>query len=258
VTVVEAAVGDPDVGSHVTLSAADPRPAPFTPTAICPLRSVFTVAPVVTVKTLVSADAMEHVRPVSATLPALHTLTVIVPEAFRDGRVSDVGEKVMLPMDVRVMTSDPDPAGEDPPLPWFVAVATILTVPESTAVASPLVLTVAFALEADQVKVTPESVAPVESCAVALNCVACPVCTVAEAGATVTLATGTGLTTTVIGVVAGTPSTLAVTVVVPTLSGAIVALPGAPAVTLAIVESVDVHTMVRPLKFSRLDDASYA
>ncbi len=73
----------------------------------------------------------------------------------------------------------------------------IVAAPGATAVTSPVALTVASAvLLLPHVTTRPVSGAPVESLGVAVSCTVRPACTVATAGVTVTVFTGTGATAT--------------------------------------------------------------
>ena len=85
-----------------------------------------------------------------------------------------------------------------------------------------------------------------------------PTWMLAVVGASVTLATGTGFTTTVIGVVAPIPSTVAVMVAVPTLTAVMLADPAVPAATVATAGLFDDQTMVRWPSPSGAFDASKA
>jgi len=89
--------------------------------------------------------------------------------------------------------------------PWFtvrvpdpvtaLVNAEMCAVPWLTAVASPLLFTVAIGVASElQVKVTPLMTFPWESLATAVNCWVCPIVMVAVAGVTVTLATADGFT----------------------------------------------------------------
>src|SRR6266568_3300026 len=74
-------------------------------------------------------------------------------------------------------------------------VAVIVAAPVATAVTSPVEFTLAVAvLLLDQLMVRPESGLPFASFGVAVSCTVCPTCTLADAGATATDATGALLT----------------------------------------------------------------
>src|SRR5207249_9841862 len=113
--------------------------------------------------------------------------------------------------------TQPDGAGvtvtsEVPVLPSQVAV--MVAVPAAAPLTSPLPFTVAAAvLPLDQVTIRPKSGMPPASFGVAVSCVVLPSGTLAEAGLTVTEATGT--LDTVISEVLVVPSQVAVMVAVP-------------------------------------------
>jgi len=101
---------------------------------------------------------------------------------------------------------------EVPLCPSLVAV--IVAEPTAAPLTRPLALTVATdVLLLDQLTVRPDSGLPLASFGVAVSCTVDPTCTVAEGGATVTVATGT--CTTVMADVPLCPSLVAVIVAVP-------------------------------------------
>src|SRR5437764_9359488 len=118
-----------------------------------------------------------------------------------------------------------------PLLPSLVAVI-VTGPPAATPVTSPLPFTLAIVLSLDvQVITRPVNGLPLASLGVALSCTICPVATLAVAGATVTVATGTGAT--VIRAVPLFPSLVAMIVAEPAASALTTPLPSpAPAVVL--------------------------
>ena len=126
-------------------------------------------------------------------------------------------------------------------------VALIVAVPVPTAVIVLLavafdVLTVATAGALDDhVTGRPVSVLPEASFAVAVTACVCPTLRLAEAGASVTFATGTLVTVTVVWAI--TPSTVACTTVDPDA----IAVTRPDALIDAIVEFATAHPMLRPI-----------
>src|SRR6266566_1614487 len=129
-----------------------------------------------------------------------------------------------------------------PVLPSLVAV--IVAEAAATPVTRPLAETVATpgALLA-QVTTRPVSTLPAESFVVAVSCTAAPPTTLAEAGLTVTEATDTVATVTVITAVPFCPSLLAVIVAVPATAPVTSPLP----LTAATVALLVAHVTVRPV-----------
>src|SRR5947209_14107317 len=126
-----------------------------------------------------------------------------------------------------------------PLLPSLVAV--IVAVPTACAVTSPVALTVATAwLALAHVMVRPESGLPLASRGVAVSCTAPPVWSVCDAGDTVTVATGTGVT--VMLAVPLLPSLVAVIVAEP----AALPVTSPLALTVAIVVLLLAHVTTRP------------
>jgi hypothetical protein len=144
-------------------------------------------------------------------------VSVVVP---RTTTVGFAGDTVTLPTGAIITVTD-----AVPDFPSLVAV--IVTVPGETPVTTPTDDTVATVLLLD-VHVTARSVTtvPIWSFTVAVSVVVCPVMTLAVAGVTVTLATGSAITVTVD--VPLFPSLVAVMVAVP---------PDAP-VTTPVLETV--------------------
>jgi hypothetical protein len=125
-------------------------------------------------------------------------------------------------------------------LPSLVAV--IVAEPAATPVTTPLDDTVATpVLELDHVTARPVSTLLLASRVVAVSCVVCPTLTLAEAGATLTDATGTSVTVTV-----AVP-------LFPSLVAVIVAEPAATPVTTPLDETVAIpvleldHVTARPV-----------
>src|SRR6266513_2149363 len=128
-----------------------------------------------------------------------------------------------------------------PLLPSLVAVI-VTGPPAATPVTSPLPFTLAIVLSLDvQVITRPVNGLPLASLGVALSCTICPVATLAVAGATVTVATGTGVT--VIRAVPLFPSLVAMIVAEPAVFAVTSPLP----FTLATVVSLDAQVMTRPV-----------
>src|SRR5713101_2714521 len=125
---------------------------------------------------------------------------------------------------------------------WPSLVAVIVAVPTAAPVTSPLAVTVATdVLELAQVTVRPVSGAPFASFGVAVSCTVDPTSTVADAGATVTEATGTW--TTVSAALPLCPSLVAVIVAVP----ATLPVTSPDALTVATVVLLLAHVTVRPV-----------
>ncbi len=125
---------------------------------------------------------------------------------------------------------------------WPSLVAVIVAVPTAAPVTSPLAVTVATdVLELAQVTVRPVSGAPFASFGVAVSCTVDPTSTVADAGATVTEATGTW--TTVSAALPLCPSLVAVIVAVP----ATLPVTSPAALTVATVVLLLAHVTVRPV-----------
>src|SRR6266516_3836390 len=130
-------------------------------------------------------------------------------------------------------------------------VAVIVVEPASFAVTSPLELTVAAAVLLEvHVTTRPDSGFPFTSLGVAVNCTVLPSSTLADAGVTATVATGTGVTA---PVATGTGVTVILAVpLCPSLVAEIVAAPVATAVTspveftLAVAVLLLDQLMVRP------------
>jgi len=130
-------------------------------------------------------------------------------------------------------------------------VAVIVAVPAATPVTSPLPLTVATPdVPLAQLTVRPFSTFPLASFSVALSCTDCPTVRLADAGLTVTVATGAG------GGGGGGGSVVTVTEAVPlfpSLVAVIVAAPAATAVTsplgdaAAMAGLLDIQATARPL-----------
>src|SRR6266581_78072 len=116
-------------------------------------------------------------------------------------------------------------------LPLFPSlVAVIFAKPVATPVTSPLPFTVATpGASVDQVIALPESGLPLASSGVAVSCCVVPMNTEADAGLTLTDATGTGFT--MIAALALFPSLVAVILAEPTPAAVMLAVPAASAVT---------------------------
>ena len=128
----------------------------------------------------------------------------------------------------------------DVPL-WPSLVAVIVAEPAPAPVTRPLPLTDATdALLLLHVITRPDSTLPLASLAVAVSCTVCPVCRLADVGATVTVATGTFVT--VMVAVPLFPSLVAVIVAEPL--PAPVARPLPPTVTAELLLA---HVTVRPV-----------
>jgi len=120
---------------------------------------------------------------------------------------------------------------EMPLLPSLVAV--IVASPAETPVTTPVVETVAMALLlVDHVTVRPVSTLPLPSLVVAVSVVVWPTTTDAVGGATVTVATGTGVTVT-----EEVP-------VFPSLAAVIVTVPVEPPVTTPVVDTVAIALLL--------------
>src|SRR5690349_6258807 len=116
--------------------------------------------------------------------------------------------------------------------------------PTPVPVTRPVADTVAtFALAVTHVTVRPVSVLPFESFGVAVSCTVVPSTMLGEAGVTVTVATGVGLTVT--AEVPVLPSLVAVIVTGPPVATAVTR---PLAFTVAIVASLVVHVTVRPVR----------
>ncbi len=126
-----------------------------------------------------------------------------------------------------------------PVLPSLVAV--IVAVPTATPVTRPLVeLTVATdVLSLDQVTVRPDSEVPLASFGIAVSCTVWPAGTDADAGVTVTDATGT--LTTVIAAVPLLPSEVAVIVAAPTAAPVACPVPFTVATAGLLLDQVTVR-----------------
>jgi hypothetical protein len=139
------------------------------------------------------------------------------------GAVTVIAEVPLLPSLVAVMVADP--ATRPVTRPFEDTVATTV-------------------LELDQVMGRPVRTVPPASRSVACNCVVCPAPTVAEAGATVTVATGAG---------GGAVTVMAAVPLFPSLVAVIVADPAATPVTSPVEETVAapalevVHVTARPV-----------
>ena len=124
---------------------------------------------------------------------------------------------------------------------WLSLVAVIVAEPAAPPVTSPLELTVAtVALLVDQLTARPDSGFPLASLGVAVSCTVWPVCSDAEAGLTLTDATGTVLTVT--AEVPVWPSLVAVTVAAP----AATPVTSPPLFTLATAASLVDQFTTRP------------
>jgi hypothetical protein len=207
-------------GARVTVTVADPD----FPSLVAVMVAVPGVTPVTTpvLETVAIAVALDaHVTTRLVTTVPLTSLTtavsVVVP---RTTTVGFAGDTVTLPTGAIITVTD-----AVPDFPSLVAV--IVTVPGETPVTTPTDDTVATVLLLD-VHVTARSVTtvPIWSFTVAVSVVVCPVMTLAVAGVTVTLATGSAITVTVD--VPLFPSLVAVMVAVP---------PDAP-VTTPVLETV--------------------
>jgi hypothetical protein len=122
----------------------------------------------------------------------------------------------------------------------------IVATPELTAETRPvLALTVAIAGASElQDTERPESTLPAESLVVAVSCCVLPDTTLADAGATVTVATGAGNGVTEIAAVPDFPSLVAVIVAVPVATA--VTSPFASTVADAVL--LEAHVIVRPVR----------
>src|SRR6266516_531611 len=145
------------------------------------------------------------------------------------------------PIVTRPWTTAPEDNNNHPLFPSLVAV--MVAEPVASAVTSPLALTVAaFMLLLVHVTVRPVSTLPFASFSVAVNWTVLPTLMLADAGVTVTVATGGGFT--VIDAVPLLPSLVAVIVTDPTATPVTSPLPE----TGATVGSLLVQVTVRPLK----------
>jgi len=128
-------------------------------------------------------------------------------------------------------------------VPLFPSVAAVIVAePAATPVTSPLALTVAAdGVELDHVTTRPDKAFPFESLGVAVSCTVWPTCSVADAGVTLTDATGTLVTVT--DAVLLCPSLVAVIVAEPRPTP--VTRP--TALTAATDELLLTHVTVRPL-----------
>ena len=139
-----------------------------------------------------------------------------------------------------------------PLLPSLVAVI-VTGPPAATPVTSPLPFTLAIVLSLDvQVITRPVNGLPLASLGVALSCTICPVATLAVAGATVTVATGTCVT--VIPAVPLFPSLVAMIVAEPAVFAVTSPLP----FTVATVVLFEDHVTVRPVRMLPLASLSVA
>src|SRR5205809_746366 len=214
----------PGGGGAVTVTAA----VPLTVSEVAVIVAVPAVTPLtsplpVTVATAVLLDAQATVRPVS-----------VLPLASLGVAVSWTVWPVDTEADAGVTATEATGTcttvmAEGPLCPSEVAV--IVAAPASFAVTSPLELTVAAAVLLDvQVTTRPDSGFPAASLGVAVSCTVLPSSTLADAGVTATVATGTGGT-----VILAVP-------LCPSLVAVIVAPPVATAVTspLAFTPTTDV------------------
>ena len=118
---------------------------------------------------------------------------------------------------------------------WLSLVAVIVAEPAAPPVTSPLELTVAtVALLVDQFTARPDSGFPLASLGVAVSCTVWPVCSDAEAGLTLTDATGTALTVT--AEVPVWPSLVALTVAAPAVTPVTTPLPFTVATAASLVD----------------------
>src|SRR5439155_436073 len=187
-----------------------------------------------TVAAAVLLDAQVTVRPVSVL--ALASLRVAVScTVWPSFTLADAGATA-----TEATATCTTVMAEVPLCPSEVAV--IVAAPASFAVTSPLELTVAAAVLLDvQVTTRPDSGFPAASLGVAVSCTVLPSSTLADAGVTATVATGTGGT--VILAVPLCPSLVAVIVAPPVATA--VTRPLEPTVATAPVELV--HTTPRPV-----------
>src|SRR5205823_3088920 len=251
-----AARNDPAPASlrFVTRRIAPPRPAAVVvPNPIAPgntgngpedaVRTVIDAAPAVfavtsplpfTVATVVLFEDHVTVRPVRM-LPLASLSVAVSCCVWPACTLADAG------LTVTVATGAVTVILAVPLLPSLVAVI-VTGPPAATPVTSPLPFTLAIVLSLDaQVITRPVSGLPFASVGVALSCAVCPVATLAVAGATVTVATGTGVT--VIRAVPLFPSLVAVIVAEP----AVAAATGPPPVTVATVALCEDHVTVPPV-----------
>jgi hypothetical protein len=210
--------------------------------AVPTLSAVTVVAPLVpegglTDKTVGSLDTQLTVRPVSR-LP-FASLVVAVSCCVPPVIICVVGAAT-----VTDATGARETVMDDvPDFPSLVAVIVVL--PTATAVTKPFASTVAAAgLLDDHVTVRPVSTEPFPSLSVAASCCvgATPKTSVAEAGFTVTVATGTGLTVTTGVAALGADSLLAVMIAVPKPVAVTVTV--APPELLTVLAALTVSTAV--------------
>jgi len=185
----------------------------------------------------------------TAVLLLLHVTTRPVkalPAASRGVAVSCTVCPVITLADAGATVTDATGAATltaDEPL-WPSLVAVIVAEPPATPVTSPLPFTVATAvLLLPHVTTRPDSALPLASRGVAVSCTACPTPTLADAGVTLTDATGTGATLT-----ADEP-------LCPSLVAVIVAEPAATAVTRPMGFTVAIAVLLLPHVTTRPDSA---
>ena len=189
-------------------------------------------------ETVATAGALlDHVmtRPLS-TLPAESFVVALSCAVPPTTTLAVAGATVTVATGTTVTVID-----ELPDFPSLVAV--IVAAPAPTAVTTPLAETVATAgVLLDQVTTRPVNTLPEESLVVALSGTVPPATTLADAGVTVTVATGTTVT-----VIADVPD-------LPSLVAVIVADPTATAFTIPLVETVATpgalldHVIARPFR----------
>jgi len=164
---------------------------------------------------------------------AVGRLSLVDPLVLRDEGQVVRGFAVTVATGTAVTVID-----ELPDFPSLVAV--IVAAPAPTAVTTPLAETVATAgVLLDQVTTRPVNTLPEESLVVALSGTVPPATTLADAGVTVTVATGTTVT-----VIADVPD-------LPSLVAVIVADPTATAFTIPLVETVAMPANNHSLVFRR-------
>src|ERR1041384_3775229 len=222
-------------GATVTVMAA----VPFLPSLVAVIVAEPATLPVtrpveLTVATAVLLLAQVTTRPVSV-LPAESFVTTDSCCVLPTLMLADAGLTVTVATGTGVTV-----VAAVPLLPALVAV--IVAEPTATAVTRPLLFTVAIAvLLLDQVTTRPVSVLPAASFVTADSCWVVPTLTLADAGLTVTDATGTSVT-----VMAAVP-------LLPSLVAVIVAEPAATAVTRPLASTVATavllldHVMTRPV-----------
>jgi len=198
-----------------------------------PISSPDTSPVVLTVATVLLELAQVIVRPVNV-FPALSLVTAVSCTVPPTCTLADAG----LTATVATGTIRTEIADE-PLCPSLVAV--IVAEPAVTPFTEPLVVTVATdALEVAHVIVRPVSVLPLASLGVAVSCTVWPTARFADAGVTVTVATGTKVT--VIADVPLLPSLVAVMVAVP----AATPVTRPPLVTVATDGALLPHVTTRP------------